>query len=431
VTVVGALMRLRRWLAREHWLIGAALTRILLGAWALYYYALHLPVRHLLWGPDGWWPFDRFVASQPFLSAWVLSPSPVYAEALYAASIAVAAAYTLGWQTRVAGVLHWLAIWSLQERNPFIGDGGDNIMRIALFFLALADTGARLSLDARRQPRSRPPWARQVAAAAHNIGILLVLAQLALLYASTGLYKATGELWQNGTALYYILRVDEFSSPGLAAAVYRNPYLVVGGTYGTVLFEVMFPAALFNPWTRGAVMVAGVLFHLGIAVLMGLVTFAWSMLSLYPLLLTDGQYRHAAAWVEGRFSLAVLYDGWCPDCRRSVAALQAADVGALVRFVSFREPGILELFGLERRRLRRRIHSVRPDGVVREGMDVMIQIAGRTVILWPLLPLLALVRLTAGQRGYDLLAARRTVLIPASCDDECAVSPEGPASMRS
>jgi predicted DCC family thiol-disulfide oxidoreductase YuxK len=426
---MGAPERLRRWLARERWRFGAAVTRIMLGTWALYYYALHLPVRHLLWGPDGWWPFDRFVASEPFLSVWALSASPLYAEVLYAVGIGVAVAYTLGWHTRLAGAVHWLLIWSLQERNPFIGDGGDNIMRIALLFLVLVDTGARLSLDARRRPRFRPAWAGQVIAIAHTVGVVLVLSQLALLYASTGLYKAAGELWQNGTALYYILRVDEFSSPALAAALYQSPYLVVGGTYGTVLFEVMFPAALFNPWTRGALVAAGVVFHVGIAVLMGLVTFAWSMLSFYPLLFTDDQYRRVAGWVVARCSLTVLYDGWCPDCRRSVAVLRAADVGALVRYVSFREPGMSEVFGLDARRLRHRIHSVRPDGTVLEGMDVMVQIAGRAVLLWPLVPLLLLIRLAAGQRGYDLLAARRTVLVPASCNDECTVAPEEPASM--
>ncbi|MDQ7858808.1 MAG: DCC1-like thiol-disulfide oxidoreductase family protein [Armatimonadota bacterium] len=419
---VALLDRLQRWLVREHWLTGAALTRILLGTWALYYYALHLPVRGVLWGPDGWWPFERFVAARPVLSVWAFSSSPAYAEALYLVGIAVAAAYTLGWHARLMGALHWLAVWSLQERNPFIGDGGDNLMRIVLLFLVLVDAGARLSVDARRPRRVSPLWVREVAAVAHNVGVVLVVAQLALLYASTGLYKAAGELWQNGTALYYILRVDEFSNPALAATVYRSPYLVVGGTYGTVLFEVMFPAALFNPWTRGVLIVTGVLFHVGIAVLMGLVTFAWSMLSLYPLLLTDAQYRRAGAWVEGRWSLTVFYDGWCADCRRSIAVLRAADLTGLVRFVSFREPGVAELFALDPRRLERRIHSVRPDGAVREGMDVMVQVAGRAVLLWPLAPLLAALRLAAGQRVYDLLAARRTVLVPPACGNVCAAA---------
>jgi predicted DCC family thiol-disulfide oxidoreductase YuxK len=422
--------RILVWFAREHWLIGAAAVRVLLGAWAIYYYLLHFPIRHTLWGPHGVWPHDRFLESQPFLSVWQISASPVFFEGMYVVGIAVAVAFTLGWHARLTGFLHWMMIWSLQERNQFITDGGDNIMRIILLFLVLVNTGAHFSASSHRRPRPLPEGLRQVRAIAHNVGILLILGQLSMLYMSTGLYKAMGELWQNGTALYYILRVDEFSWPGAAEMIYRNPYLVVAGTYGTVLFEVMFFPALFSRWTRYAAIAAGVAFHVAIGLVMGLVTFAWSMLSLYPLLLTDGQYRRAAAWVEHRFALAVLYDGWCPDCRRSVAALQAADVAALVRFVSFREQGIPELFDLDPQRLQRRIHSVRPDGTIREGMDAMVQIAGRAVMFWPLLPVLALARLVAGQRAYDLLAARRTVLVPASCDEACVVSDDRPGSMR-
>lgn len=243
-------MRLFSWMTREHWLVGAAVVRIMLGTWAIYYYVLHLPLREALWGPHGMWPHERFMEAQPFLSVWQLSASPVFFHAVYAVGILIAVAFTFGYWSRLAGILHWVMIWSLQERNPLITDGGDNIMRIVLLFLVLVNTGAHFSLDARRTRWRSPEWLRQVRAIAHNVGVLLIVVQLSMLYMSTGLYKAMGELWQNGTALYYILRVDEFSWPGVAEFIYRNPYLVVFGTYGTVLFEVVFPPALLNRWTR-------------------------------------------------------------------------------------------------------------------------------------------------------------------------------------
>ncbi len=410
------------WLTGERLLIGASLTRVLLGSWAVYFYLLHYPARDLLWGPRAVWPYERFAGAALFLNPLRYSTAPLYFEVLYHAAIVVALAYTFGVCTRLAGMAHWVMIWSLQERNPLLGDGGDNIMRIVLLFLVLADAGRHFSIDAARRPRSGATLGREVRAVAHTFGVFLAVAQLAMLYMSTGLYKAMGELWQNGTALYYILRVDEFSLPGLAEHVYRNPYLVVLGTYGTVLFEVTFLPALFNRWTRYLIMAAGVAFHAGIALFMGLITFSWSILSLYPLLVNDQEYMALARWVRRRLELAVFYDGWCPFCVRSIHWLSRWDLCSLVRYESFREAGVTEQYGLDRAKLERRIHSVTPSGTVRQGIDVMLQIAARSLFLWPILLPLYLARLAAGQRAYDVLAARRLVITPGGCVDHCLLA---------
>jgi predicted DCC family thiol-disulfide oxidoreductase YuxK len=243
---------------------------------------------------------------------------------------------------------------------------------------------------------------------------------------STGLYKVMGELWQNGTAIYYILRVDEFSWPGVAELIYRSPYLVVLGTYGTVLFEVAFLPALFNRWTRYAAAFAGLVFHTGIALLMGLVTFGWSMLSVYPLLLTDAEYRHLSHWFRRRAHLVVLYDGWCPLCVRSVAAWSAVNLFSLVSYVSLREPGVPEIYGVKPEFAARRMIAVAAGGAVREGIDAVIAVVVRTVVLWPLLPPLVAARLISGQRLYDAVARRRPVLVQGNCEGHCGIPQRPP-----
>ncbi len=421
--------RLADWLSQEHWLVGASLMRVSLGAWAVYFYALHFPVRRVLWGPEGVWSYERFAATMPLLNIWQLGRSPWSFEVVYAAAILIAVGFTLGWAPRVTGALHWLMIWSVQERNPFITDGGDNIMRIVLLFLVLVNTGEYFSVGALRAKvrgslLSIREILRPARAAVHNVGVLLIVAQLGLLYMSTGLYKAMGELWQTGTALYYILRVDEFSWPGVAEHIYRNSYLVVLGTYGTVLFEVSFLPTLFNRWTRYATIGSGIALHTGIALVMGLVSFSWSMLSIYPLVVSDEEYGMMAGWFRRRFGLKAFYDGWCPACTRSARWLSALDLVSLVEFVSFREPGVIERHGLDAGRAARRIQIIDAAGTVREGIDAMMAIAGRTVVLWPLIPLFWAGRLVAGQRFYDAVAARRVILIPGACGEHCAVGTE-------
>ncbi|MDR7481028.1 MAG: DCC1-like thiol-disulfide oxidoreductase family protein [Armatimonadota bacterium] len=452
------LQTVERCVTREHGLIGASLARVSLGAWAVYFYVLHWPLRRTLWGPDGIFPYEAFLDLGARLNVFAVSRSPVVFEALMAGGLALGVMVALGVAPRITLLLHWVMLWSLQERNPLLADGGDNVMRIALLFLCLMDTAAYGAVHAsgtrpgrgdgwerrgrarlascdrlRRWPatgRALHAWlgrwaatGRAVRAVAHNAGLALIVAQLGLLYLSTGLYKTMGELWQQGTALYYILRVDEFSLPGRAEIVYRSVPLVVLGTYGTVLFELMFLPCLANRWTRYAVLVAGVCFHAAIAYLMGLVTFAWSMLSLYPLLVTDDEYRGLAAWVRRRWGLRVFYDGWCPWCTRSARWLERLDLLGLAQWVSFRAPGVLERYGLDPDRAARRIQSLDSVGRRREGIDALLAVTLRAPLLWPAVPVLAVGRFVAGQRLYDLLASRRLILVPGACGTHCEASP--------
>ncbi len=423
------------WLTHEHWLIGASLMRISLGAWAVFFYLLHWRVRGLFWAPDGILPFEKFLETRPLLNVFAVSRSPAYFEVVYVLAIIVALLVTTGYRSRLMVPIHWLMIWSFQERNPLLGDGGDNLMRIVLLFLVMVNTGAYFSITnghraaahrggARlwRLWESARAFIRPSLAVVHNFGVLLILAQLGMLYMSTGLYKAMGQLWQSGTALYYILRVDEFSWPGMAEIVYRNPYLVVLGTYSTVLFEVTFFPLLFSRWTRYAMIVAGTCFHTGIALLMGLVTFGWSMLSVYPLLATDEEYRRLVTWFHRRFDLVVFYDGWCPMCTKSARRWGRMDLLSLVHFVSFREPVVMELYGLDPASAARRIQSVVRGGGILEGMDTLLAIAARSILVWPLLPILWLARMLAGQRLYDAVAVRRRIVIPGVCGGTCLLS---------
>ena len=139
--------------------------------------------------------------------AW--NSSSIYFESVYLTAIIVAVLVVIGFLPRLIIPVHWFMIWSMQERNPFLGDGGDNIMRIVLLFLVLVNTGSILSVHAVRSKNRQVSYAffTPALAVTHNIGVLLILVQLCMMYMSTGLYKVMGELWQNGTALYYILRV--------------------------------------------------------------------------------------------------------------------------------------------------------------------------------------------------------------------------------
>ncbi|WP_232542724.1 HTTM domain-containing protein [Streptomyces sp. QHH-9511] len=115
---------------------------------------------------------------------------------------------------------------------------------------------------------------------AHNGALVVMMAEVCLIYATAGWYKIQGSRWQDGTALYYPLHLDYFTPwPALSDLLASSGVMVMVLTYGTVLVQVAFPFALFNRRVKNVLLVAMMLEHAGIAVLLGLPLFSLAMIS--------------------------------------------------------------------------------------------------------------------------------------------------------
>jgi hypothetical protein len=69
-----------------------------------------------------------------------------------------AAALVVGWRTRLATAVTWLLTMSVQLRDPFVGAGYDQLLRMLLFWGCFLPLGARMSVDAIRQPARTNAW---------------------------------------------------------------------------------------------------------------------------------------------------------------------------------------------------------------------------------------------------------------------------------
>ncbi|KYF75164.1 HTTM domain-containing protein [Sorangium sp. So ce394] len=287
--------------SRERCLIGASLFRIVAGLTILHLYLANYYQRHYLYGPEGVWPFARSLEearSAGAFSIYVLSRSPLYFEVVFHLGVLFAALWVVGFRTRLMSLLTYVGLWSLHQRNPVLLDGGDNVVRLALLYGIFAELGAHFSLDADRlrAQRERGGEVQRLKAMVHNAAILACAVQVCLVYGVAGLYKVQGELWQNGTALYYITRVGEFTWPGHSEGLYHSVALVTALTYATVAFQLGFPFLFaLNRHTRRLALAGAFLFHAGIAVMMGLGTFAAFMISVELALVSDAEYRAIGA----------------------------------------------------------------------------------------------------------------------------------------
>jgi hypothetical protein len=213
---------------------------------------------------------------------------------LFLVTAGVVGALLLGYHTRLATVASWVLLVSLQNRNTLIGQGGDDLLRMLLFWGIFLPWGRVWSRDARNQPAP----ARLDYFSAATVAYIV---QLALLYWCTALLKTGPEWTKTGTALYYAFSLDQLLLPG-GRLLYPYPELLRMLTFVTYYIELLLPFALFLPvgvqWWR--LLVVGVLFgfHLGISLTLFVgIFFLINMASLLGLL-PPVAFDWLAAWVR-------------------------------------------------------------------------------------------------------------------------------------
>lgn len=210
---------------------------------------------------------------------------PTSVRVAFAVVAATAVAFTLGWRTRVMGVLLYLGVMTFYNRNLLSNCGPDQVMMITSFYMMLAPCGAAYSLDARREARRRGtlaepliyPWAQR-----------LMQLQLCLIYFVTAFLKCGGRSWIGGTALHYVVfnrEIGQFNMEWLGG----YPIVLNLMAYSALLLEFALAFLLWFRPTRRWVALLGVMLHAGIAPMVNVPLFGEQMTALYLLFLAPDE----------------------------------------------------------------------------------------------------------------------------------------------
>ena len=207
-------------------------------------------------------------------------------DSLYWIMLLASITLTLGVFTRVSSIITFLGLNSLNQRLPLILHGGDVFLRSAGFFLMFASSGNVLSLDAviRRLRNSSDakssllvsPWPQR-----------LIQYQLAIVYLASFWWKAQGNSWLDGTALFYVLHLREIRRFEIPHFFY-DVWMLKLGTWTAMAFELLFPFLVWFRSFRNPILLAGLLFHLSIEYALNVPMFGWDILSAYVLFLDFG-----------------------------------------------------------------------------------------------------------------------------------------------
>jgi hypothetical protein len=116
-----------------------------------------------------------------------------------------------------------------------------------------------------------------------TIAFAFIAGQLVLSYCTAGFAKATSKVWRGGDAVPKVLSTASYGTHWLADLLLRHRTLAVLSCWFVILYECGGPAVL---WLHPAVCLAfigvGAIFHLSIAMFMGLNIFFWSFIATYP-----------------------------------------------------------------------------------------------------------------------------------------------------
>ena len=296
---------------RYHATYGLAVTRILIGLTGLGLILTNFNARHYTFGVGSAWNGEIAEPKSDFPTIWLFSlfhravTVPPLFTAMMIGLALLAIVIILGWRTRIVLPIY-LVLWvSFIELNDGAGDQGDNAYRMFMIAMLFADTTRRWSLDARRRARNPEfpdndggQW-RWALIMANNLAIVVLAFQVCAIYMSGGLYKAGGEAWQHGFAVYNPLHTQQFGTwPVLSDLMTAWGPMVVAISWGSILFQCAFPFMLFNRYTRIIALLGILSFHLGIALLMGLPWFSLTMIAVDAIFIRDRSFAKVSAYLR-------------------------------------------------------------------------------------------------------------------------------------
>jgi hypothetical protein len=228
----------------------------------------------------------------------VIPQDDFWINVVFWAFLGSAVLLTLGFLTRLNSVIVFLCLTSIQQRNLYITHSGDTFLRVAGFFLIFAPAGAAFSLDRRIriwrgkegpeiQPRS--PWAQR-----------MIQFELALVYLFACWWKSMGTPWVDGTALYYVIHLDELRRLPIPVWV-QHPVVLKVGTWLALALEFSLGVLIWFKELRYPLLALGLLFHLCIEYSLNIPMFQWDILSAYVLFIDPADLATAWNWFQLRF----------------------------------------------------------------------------------------------------------------------------------
>ncbi|QQU02385.1 HTTM domain-containing protein [Myroides odoratus] len=276
----------------EHRTTGIILLRILIGLSLMKDFITYYTHRNFIFDNNGIVSYETYQDIVQYYNLQLLNidfnqPSHVFIFCLV--GFLCSLTFTLGLFPRISAILLFFLLFIFKFRNIYLLDGGDNIITALLpffFFISSKSLCKPYTKIVEKIGIESNYYLKKLTAVA-IFGIMILIC---IVYFFAGLHKLQGEVWLDGTALYYILNTSDFSAYAVNDYITQFPMLVYALTWSTIVFQLLFPIFVWFNSTRKIVLLIGILLHLGILLFMRIDNFSFIMLACYAVFFTDQEY---------------------------------------------------------------------------------------------------------------------------------------------
>ncbi len=206
--------------------------------------------------PEGSFSLFFFTTSTPVIAAMFLLHGLIAIQMI------------VGYRTRIATVISFLFVISLDNHNPLITSHADSLFRLLFFWAMFLPLGERWSVDAIQRERPPRPAITSLATAA-------ILFQMLYMYVVNGSIKTQSEAWRDGTATPRVFGLDDMTY-FLANVLREYPSLLQLGGYAWFGMLLASPLLMILPgWPRAVLAGLYAMVHFSFAVTVRIGGFGW------------------------------------------------------------------------------------------------------------------------------------------------------------
>ncbi len=256
-------------------------------------------------------------------SVYFLNGTSLFAGILFVIAVLAALALLVGYKARLAALVSWVLLVSVQVRNPILLSGADDLMRVLLFWGLFLPLSARFSIDAALEKGNPYPRTNHF-----SVATIAILMQALYVYWAGALLKTGAEWTRDHTAVYYALNAEHFSTWVGKWVGDTFEFALPLLTQFVLSIEMFGPLFMVAPflllWFRLPVMLLLIGMHIGFVVMLNVGHFPYVSITSLLLFIPTAVWAFAdRRWVARRSEgIEIYYDKGCEFCKKTVCLLR-------------------------------------------------------------------------------------------------------------